>query len=215
MVKHKAKSPQVFVALLRGVNVGGKNNLSMGALKANLSKAGFQDVATYINSGNVLFTSSETDARKLETKIERLLATKHKLDCKVVVRSLSEMEKLVKSLPAGWKGDEEWAHNVMFLRHSIDSKNVLKELAPKAGIEKVLYRPGTVFWSARRSDIKRSSMNKVSSRKIFQEMTVRNPNTTRKLFDLMKEMAEAESSSRLRPRESANRAKRLLKPNHS
>jgi uncharacterized protein (DUF1697 family) len=191
MAKRKRKN--VFVALLRGVNVGGKNNLSMSALKGNLSQTGFQDVATYINSGNVLFTSSETDARKLETKIERVLTTQHKLDCKVVVRSLSEMEKLVKSLPASWKGDEEWAHNVMFLRHAIDSKEVLKELAPKAGIEKVLYRPGTVLWSARRSDIKQSSMNKLSSRKIFQDMTVRNPNTTRKLFDLMKEMAAGES----------------------
>jgi uncharacterized protein (DUF1697 family) len=181
------------VALLRGVNVGGKNNLSMSTLKANLAKAGFQDVATYINSGNVLFTSSETDARKLETKIERVLSTHHRLDCKVVVRSLSEMEKLVKSLPASWKGDDTWAHNVMFLRHSVDSKDVLKELAPQKAIEKVLYRPGTILWSARRSDIKQSSRNKLSSRKIFQEMTVRNPNTTRKLFDLMQDMAQSES----------------------
>jgi len=193
MPKHTARTLNVFVALLRGVNVGGKNNLSMSALKTNLSKAGFEDVTTYINSGNVLFTSSQTDARKLETNIERLLTTQHKLECKVVVRSLSEMKKLVESLPASWKGDESWAHNVMFLRRSIDSKDVLKELAPKPEIDKVLYRPGAVLWSARRSDIKRSTMNKLSSRKIFQHMTVRNPNTTRKLYELMKKMAEGES----------------------
>jgi len=193
MPKHTARTLNVFVALLRGVNVGGKNNLSMSALKTNLSKAGFEDVTTYINSGNVLFTSSQTDARKLETNIERLLTTQHKLECKVVVRSLSEMKKLVESLPASWKGDESWAHNVMFLRNSIDSKEVLKELAPKPEIDKVLYRPGAVLWSARRSDIKQSTMNKLSSRKIFQHMTVRNPNTTRKLYELMKKMAEGES----------------------
>ena len=193
MPKHTARTPNVFVALLRGVNVGGKNNLSMSALKTNLSKAGFEDVTTYINSGNVLFTSSQTDVRKLETNIERLLSTQHKLECKVVVRSLSEMKKLVESLPASWKGDESWAHNVMFLRHSIDSKEVLNELAPKPEIEKVQYRPGAVLWSARRSDIKQSTMNKLSSRKIFQHMTVRNPNTTRKLYELMKKMAEGES----------------------
>jgi uncharacterized protein (DUF1697 family) len=193
MAKLTSKTPNVFVALLRGVNVGGKNNLSMSELKANLSQGGFQEVATYINSGNVLFTSSQTDARKLEKKIEQLLAAHHKLECKVVVRSLAEMKKLVESLPASWKGDDQWAHNVMFLRHSIDSKDVLKELAPKAEIEKVLYRPGAVLWSARRSDIKQSTMNKLSSRKVFQEMTVRNPNTTRKLYELMKKMAEGES----------------------
>jgi uncharacterized protein (DUF1697 family) len=193
MPKPKAKSPNVFVALLRGVNVGGKNNLSMSSLKTNLSKAGFEDVGTYINSGNVLFTSSQTDARKMETRIERLLSDQHKLACKVVVRSLAEMKKLVEGLPASWNGDDQWAHNVMFLRHSIDSRDVLKELAPKPDIEKVVYRPGAVLWSARRSDIKQSSMNKLSSRKIFQEMTVRNPNTTRKLYQLMKEMAERKS----------------------
>jgi uncharacterized protein (DUF1697 family) len=191
MPKPTSQSPNVFVALLRGVNVGGKNSLSMRSLKTNLAKAGFEDVVTYINSGNVLFTSSETDARKLETRIERLLSNQHKLECKVVVRSLSEMKKLIESLPASWKGDEEWAHNVMFLRHSIDSKDVLKELAPKPDIEKVVYRPGAVLWSARRSDIKQSTMNKLSSRKLFQEMTVRNPNTTRKLYELMKEMGES------------------------
>ena len=193
MPKRTSKSPNVFVALLRGVNVGGKNNLSMSALKANLSKAGFADVATYINSGNVLFTSSEADPRKLEEKIERLLASGHKLECKVVVRSIVEMKKLVESLPASWKGDEQWAHNVMFLRHSIDSRDVLKELAPKPDIEIVLYRPGAVLWSARRSDIQKSAMNKISSRKIFQDMTVRNANTTRKLYELMKEMAAGRS----------------------
>ena len=194
MTKRTPRTPNVFVALLRGVNVGGKNNLSMSQLKANLSKARFKNVRTYINSGNVLFTSSQTDARKLETNIERLLATQHKLECKVVVRSLAEMKKLVESLPASWKGDESWAHNVMFLRHSIDAKDVLNELAPRPEIEKVLYRPGAVLWSARRSDIKQSTMNKLSSRKIFQDMTVRNPNTTRKLYELMKEMAEGESN---------------------
>lgn len=193
MAKRTSKSPNVFVALLRGVNVGGKNNLSMSALKSNLSRAGFEDVATYINSGNVLFTSAESDARRLETKIERLLSSQHKLNCKVVVRSLSEMKELIENLPASWKGDKTWAHNVMFLRHSIDSKSVLKELAPKPAIEKVLYRPGAVLWSARRSDIKHSTMNKLSSRKVFQDMTVRNPNTTRKLYELMKEVAEGES----------------------
>jgi len=195
MAKRTHKTRNVFVALLRGVNVGGKNNLSMSALKTNLSQAGFEEVATYINSGNVLFISSQTDARKLETKIEGLLSAHHKLDCKVVVRSLLEMKNLVEGLPASWKGDDSWAHNVMFLRHSIDSEDVLKELAPKQGIEKVLYRPGAVLWSAQLSDIKRSSMNKLSSRRIFQEMTVRNPNTTRKLYELMKEMALGETNS--------------------
>jgi uncharacterized protein (DUF1697 family) len=54
-----------YIALLRGVNVGGKGMVSMTVLKERLTAMGLQDVATYINSGNVLFSTSKTDINKL------------------------------------------------------------------------------------------------------------------------------------------------------
>ena len=66
-------SQSIFVALLRGVNVGGKNMINMSSLKTSFEQLGFKDVSTYINSGNILFKSKETDARKLEKKIEQML----------------------------------------------------------------------------------------------------------------------------------------------
>src|ERR1051325_5439098 len=114
------KSPlTVFVALLRGVNVGGNNMISMKSLKESFETAGFSNVSTYINSGNVIFQSKEDDARKLERKIEQMLSSEYQLDSKVVVRSLAEMEKLVKVLPQGSSGDSDWRYNVIFLRHTI------------------------------------------------------------------------------------------------
>ncbi|HEU4870897.1 MAG TPA: DUF1697 domain-containing protein, partial [Pyrinomonadaceae bacterium] len=89
----------IFVALLRGVNVGGNNMISMKSLKESFETIGFTHVTTYINSGNVVFHAKENDARKLERKIEHILSSDYQLDSKVVVRSLSEMEKLVKALP--------------------------------------------------------------------------------------------------------------------
>src|ERR1051326_3690421 len=80
----------VFVALLRGVNVGGNNVISMRELKESFEEAGFTQVSTYINSGNVIFTTKKTDARKLERKLEQMLLKDFDLDAKVVVRSLSE-----------------------------------------------------------------------------------------------------------------------------
>jgi uncharacterized protein (DUF1697 family) len=183
-------SAGVFVALLRGVNVGGNNIISMSSLKTSFEKMGFANVSTYINSGNILFKAKERDARKLETKIEAMLSSEHKLGCKVVVRSFSEMANLVENLPRNWDGDKQWKYNVIFLRHSIDSKKVLDELALKPEIEKVVYHPGTLLWSARITDLSRTSMLKLSSQKLFQDMTVRNTNTTRKLYELMKKMAE-------------------------
>jgi len=95
------------------------------------------------------------------------------------------------SLPAGWGGDSEWRYNVMFLRHTIDSEKILDELTAKGDHEQIVYRPGTVLWSVLASEANRTNMQKISSRKIFRDMTVRNLNTTRKLHELMKKAAES------------------------
>jgi uncharacterized protein (DUF1697 family) len=178
----------VFVALLRGVNVGGNNMISMSSLKQSFEKLGFSDVATYINSGNIIFKSKEADARKLEIKIEKMLAKEYQLGSKVVLRSLSEMEKLVQSIPRNWTGESGWRYNVIFLRHTIDSEKILAELEVKKDIEEVVYCPGALLWSAQVSEMTRTNMIKLSSRKMYQDMTIRNLNTTRKLYELMKKL---------------------------
>lgn len=183
------KPETIYVALLRGVNVGGNGIISMAALKASLEKAGFRNVSTYINSGNALFSSAEKDPRRLEKKIEAILTKGHKLSSKVIIRSFAEIQKLVKSLPKDWDGNKEWRRNVMFLSHSADSKKILKDLRPKEGLETLIYVPGALLWSVLIKDLSRSNMIKLSRQPLYQEMTVRNPNTVRKLYELMKGMA--------------------------
>src|SRR2546423_7028813 len=119
------KRSSLFVALLRGINVGGNNMIRMSSLKTSFQRMGFADVTTYINSGNIIFRAKDADARKLEQKIERMLEREYQLGCKVVVRSFAEMGALVKGLPKAWNGDALWKYNVIFLRHSIDSKDVV------------------------------------------------------------------------------------------
>ena len=149
---------------------------------------GFEDVSTYINSGNILFKSKEGSARKLERNIEKMLSREYRLECKVVVRSLPEMSQLVESLPEHWNDDTRWKCNVIFLRHSIDSTSILDGVHPRSDIEQVVYCPGVLLWSALRSNLTRSTMLKLSSQKIYQDMTVRNLNTTRKLYERMARM---------------------------
>jgi uncharacterized protein (DUF1697 family) len=117
-----------------------------------------------------------------------MLSKAYRLPCRVVVRSLPEMAKLVESLPRKWNDDKAWRYNVIFLRHTIDSEEILSGLAPKPDIEQVVYRPGTLLWSAKVTDVTRTTMVKLSSKKVFQDMTVRNVNTTKKLYELMKRM---------------------------
>jgi uncharacterized protein (DUF1697 family) len=192
MPKQQQAKSNVFVALLRGVNVGGSNMISMSSLKESFETMGFAQVATYINSGNIVFKTKEGDARKLEKKIEQMLSKEYELGSKVVVRSLPEMEKLVKSLPPAWNsGDSSWRYNVIFLRHTIDAENILADLPVKSDVDHLTYRPGALLWSAQVSELPKSYMAKLSSRKIFQDMTVRNLNTTRKLCELMKKVDQS------------------------
>jgi len=193
-MKHMGKSSSnVFVALLRGVNVGGNNMISMSSLKKSFESMGFTDVVTYINSGNIIFKSKEADARKLESKLEKMLAKEYQLESRVVLRSLPEMEQIVEKLPENWTPDRDWRYNVIFLRHTIDSKEILRELELKKDIEEVVYCPGALFWSAQISELTRTNMLKLSSRKMYQDMTIRNQNTTKKLYELMKKGAETSS----------------------
>ena len=177
-------SLNIFVALLRGVNVGGNNMINMKALKESFETIGFTEVSTYINSGNVIFKTKEADARKLERKIEQMLSKDFQLDSKVVVRSVAEMEQLVKGLPANWN-DSRWRYYVIFLRHSIDSEKILEDLPANHDVEEIAYRPGTLLWSTLISEATRSKIQKLLSRKISKEITIRNLNTTKKLYELM------------------------------
>jgi uncharacterized protein (DUF1697 family) len=191
-MKGSKSRPTVFVALLRGVNVGGNNMISMKSLKESFETLGFVNVSTYINSGNIIFHSKEADPRKLERKIEQMLSSDYQLDSKVVLRSLSEMEKLMNDLPRSWNEDSSWRYNVIFLRYSIDSEKILTELPANSDIEQVVYRPGALLWSTQATQMSQSQLGKLSSRKTFRDMTVRNLNTTRKLYELMKKASNTD-----------------------
>jgi len=189
----RAARDTAYVALLRGVNVGGKNLVSMASLKDSFVRLGLKDVRTYINSGNILFRSSATSAPTLERQIDRLLADGHGLASKAVVRSEAEMARLVKKIDATWTPQPGWKYNVMFLRRAVDSARVLHGIALKPEIERAVYRPGTLLWSASLAGFSRTAMHKIVGQPLYQEMTIRNVNTTRKILALMQQMSERRS----------------------
>lgn len=174
-----------YVALLRAINVGGNNIIKMDALRAEFEKMGFESVKTYIQSGNVLFESDLSSKLEIEKKIEKALAEKFKYNARVLIRSQKDMKNIVSNFPKIFS-DENWKHNVIFLSDSIDSKKILQNLETKGKeIEQTVYAKGVLFWSADMNTITRSNMLKLSTRKEYKEMTVRNINTTRKILELM------------------------------
>jgi uncharacterized protein (DUF1697 family) len=182
---------RTFVALLRGVNVGGNNMISMSELTECVQGLGFSDVRTYINSGNVVFRARARNPRKLEEDIEAAIDRRFSASIRVLVRDLDQMRALVEDIRRTWtQEDKGERRNVMFLAQEIDSEDLLEQLKPKPEIEAVSYRPGALLWSASRRALSRSEMVKLNRMKIFQAMTIRNPNTTQRLYELM---SEAES----------------------
>lgn len=90
----RAQEPVKSVALLRGINVGGKNLLPMKALAAVFESAGARDVETYIQSGNVVFTGGDAGA-----KVSKAIAKRFGVDVPVVIRTAAEMAAIVKAAP--------------------------------------------------------------------------------------------------------------------
>ena len=179
----------VYVALLRGVNVGGNNMVSMKALKESFSALGFRDVATYINSGNILFRSKKREGAAIERDIDHMLECDYSLNGRTVVRDLAQMAELMTTISSTWQRRRaDWRYNVIFLRREIDSADVLAGIQAKPQIEQVVYCPGTLLWSAHVPSVSRTAMAKLSSRPLYRDMTVRNVNTTTKVHELMQRM---------------------------
>ncbi|MGE5290885.1 MAG: DUF1697 domain-containing protein [Micromonosporaceae bacterium] len=180
----------IYAAFLRGINVGGKNPVSMATLREAFERLGFTSVRTYINSGNVVFCAGVPDSRVLETTIEGALERELRMPLRVVARSLAELEAIAQQMPASWRDTTELRCNVIFLRHEIDEPAILDDLHPKDGIEELAYHPGVLFWAARRDALTRSSMLKLSTLPIYAHMTVRNPTTTLKVLEMMRQSAD-------------------------
>jgi uncharacterized protein (DUF1697 family) len=174
-----------YVALLRGINVGGKTLIKMADLKSCVEELGFEGVATYIASGNVLFESGERDAAKIERRIERAIEQRFRLAVKVVVLDRTAYSRIVKAIPKSWEGDESLRANVAFVRRGTEAKQVVKVLEPDPAVEEVKAVNGAVLWATKREALNRSVMRKLIGGAAYKELTVRNLNTTLKLHELL------------------------------
>ena len=174
-----------YVALLRGINVGGKTLIKMEDLKACIEALGLDGVSTYIASGNVLFETSQRSAAKLEAKIESAIERRFQLPVKVVVLDRAAYGRIVKAIPKSWVGDESLRANVAFVRRGIDARQVVRELKPDAAVEEVKAIDGAILWATKRDALTRSVMRKLIGGAAYKELTVRNLNTTLKLQELL------------------------------
>lgn len=176
----------IYVALLRGINVGGKNKVDMKALKAVFEDVGMQSVTTYINSGNVVFSSRARNRKTLAAKLEEATADHFGIAIKVLVRDLGQMRSTVGAIDPGWVNDRETMKcDVMFLWNEADTPDTVDDLTIKPGIDEVLYVPGAVIWKVDAANVTKSGLMKLAGTPLYKQMTVRNCNTARKVLALM------------------------------
>ena len=192
----------IYVALLRGINVGGKNKVDMGKLKAIFEDAGMRDVTTYINSGNVVFKDNRRKPATIAKALEKAIEADLGFRIGVLLRDLPAIKKLLKALPARWTNDADMRCDVLFLWEKFDRKDVLQELTIKPDIEDVRYVPGALFWRVDRSNVMKSSLPKIIGTDLYKGMTIRNANTVRKVGELMQ---AADARSRAKPAGSVGR----------
>lgn len=174
------------LALLRGINVGGKNVIAMPALRACFEGLGLGEVRTWIASGNVLFTTGAKDRARLSAKIERALTSAFGYESTVVLRSREEMAAVIARAPRGFGSrPKEHRYDVVFLKEPLDADAAFPLFQPKEGVDRVLAGPGVIYFSRLIAKATQSRLNRIVSLPEYRSMTIRNWNTTTKLAELL------------------------------
>lgn len=175
----------MHVALLRGINVGGRSAVSMAALKGTFERLGFDRVRTYINSGKVLFAAPEGAMRpQLTQAVETAIAEDFGFPVPVLLRTAGELAAVAAAVPAEWVNDESMRCDVFFLWPELDDPSVVEQVPRNPTIEDLVYVPGALIRRIDRKNATRSPMTRVAGMEIYKLMTVRNINTVRTLRDL-------------------------------
>jgi uncharacterized protein (DUF1697 family) len=176
------------IALLRGINVGGRNKISMAELKKCMEELGLQSVVTYISSGNVIF---ESDLRpsELQGKIEDALVKNFKLDSeliKVLILSGKQLQTVIDHKPKGFgEQTEKYYSDAIFLM-DIGAAEALSIFVPREGVDTIWPGEGVIYSQRLGAERTKSRLGRIAASPLYKSMTIRSWNTTTKLLEILK-----------------------------
>lgn len=174
-----------YIALLRGINISGKNKVSMPLLKMAFEDMGFLNVSTYINSGNVLFSSESNDKNEIGSRCKAMIEERFIIDVPVAIISVRELAEALENTPEWWNvnSKEEVIHQALFLIPPVTVEEVYKAVGEaKPEYEKVGFYKNVIFWSAPRATLSRTRWYKIASSSVNNKVTIRNASTVEKLL---------------------------------
>jgi uncharacterized protein (DUF1697 family) len=174
------------ILLLRGINLGPNRRVAMPRLREVLTEAGFQDVRTYVQSGNIVLSSDELPD-KVAAKCERVIAEEFGFDVPVVVRTRAELAQVVKRNPLGKVATEPKRYQVSFLDRKPDAK-LVKELKALTADKEEFVANGREFYAWHPKGVARSKLwNKLAGKGLGVTATARNWTTVETLLEMADE----------------------------
>lgn len=177
---------QQRIALLRGINIGPRNRVAMPALRELLGDAGFEEVRTYVQSGNVVLASAEPPA-ELEQRIEQLIAEQLELEISVVVRTVRELANVIERNPLAAVATEPKRYQVTFLAEPL-ARDRVKQLAALATESEQFAAHGRELYAWHPDGVARSRLwAKLGSTSLGVKATSRNWSTVTRLLEMARE----------------------------
>ena len=174
-----------YVLLLRGINVGGKNKVAMSDLKNMISKLGYENVITYINSGNIIFDAND-NKEIVRVKISHMLET-FPFSINKVILTQEEYLDEISNLPEWWS-EELFRRDVLFYSDEVDY-SVMKERIKMMPLndEMVHFGKRAVFWGkCNEKNYLSTSYHKLLMKESFyKSITIRNAKTFEKIIELL------------------------------
>jgi len=176
-----------YVVLLRGVNVGGKNKVSMAALRDVLAERGFAGVRTYIASGNVLL-HSDLPAERVQTAVEAALVETFDLDddlIKVLALTPEQLRAIVEERPDGFGDQPGIYHSDAIFLIGIAASEAMLVFRPREGVDRVWPGKGVIYSQRLSAERTKSRLGQIVGTPAYKSMTIRSWQTTLKLLALL------------------------------
>lgn len=178
---------QRYIALLRGINISGKNKISMSELQEGFTELGYTNVVTHLNSGNVVFTSDSDSCAAISDRVRQMIRERMHLDIPVYVILQAELAERLHDAPDWWgNANTKIYDNLIFLLPPLTYAAFYDAIgSPNAEYEKAYHSDSVVFWSFDRKNYQKTNWwPKTANSIIGPRITIRTANTVRKLVTM-------------------------------
>lgn len=177
-----------YVALLRGINVGGNHRVSKTELQTVLENLGFRDVVIYINSGNAVFAS---DHLPVAHEVQQALEAYFGFAIPALILSGKKVQAIAAAILADWTNDAPkpdksgQKSDVLYLFDDINEPGIIEKMGYKPEVETMIYVDGAVLANVTRANQSKYSLLRVIGTPLYRQMTIRNITTAKKLAELV------------------------------